>query len=77
VRVGVELGFVLFTFFAVAPSIAAAIGYAAWKGRPKSFDREMYWTVFECCVDLLTPAVFRNLVCVMASLLKLLHELAK
>lgn len=41
----VELGFILFTFFAVAPSIAAAIGYAAWRGKPKSFDREMYWTV--------------------------------
>ena len=41
-----ELGFILFAFFAIAPSVAAAIGYAAWKGKPKSFDREMYWTAF-------------------------------
>lgn len=45
-RVWVELGFILFTFFVLAPSIATAIGYAAWKGWPKSFDREMYWTAF-------------------------------
>jgi hypothetical protein len=44
--VWVELRFILFAFFVLAPSIAAAIGYAAWKGWPKSFDREMYWTVF-------------------------------
>ena len=25
------------SFFILSPSIAAAIGYAAWKGRPKSF----------------------------------------
>ena len=29
------------TFFVVIPSIAAAIGYAAWKGKPKNFNREM------------------------------------
>lgn len=33
-------------FFVIAPSIAVAIAYAAWRGKPKSFDREMYWTVF-------------------------------
>ena len=32
--------------FVGIPSIAAAIGYAAWKGRPKNFNREMYWTLF-------------------------------
>jgi hypothetical protein len=42
----VEAGLVIFTFFVVVPSIAAAIGYAAWKGKPKNFDREMYWTAF-------------------------------
>jgi hypothetical protein len=41
-----EAGFILFTLFVVAPAIAAAIGYAAWKGQPKSLDSEMYWTVF-------------------------------
>jgi uncharacterized membrane protein len=42
----VELGFILLTLFVVAPSMAAVIAYAAWKGWPKSFDREMYWTAF-------------------------------
>jgi len=36
-------GFLLFVLFVVAPSIAAAIGYAAWKGKLKKFDRGMYW----------------------------------
>jgi hypothetical protein len=42
----IRLATFLFTFFLLAPFIAALIGYAAWKGKPKSFDREMYWTVF-------------------------------
>jgi hypothetical protein len=33
-------------FFAGIPITAAAIAYAAWKGIPKNFSREMYWTVF-------------------------------
>jgi hypothetical protein len=40
-----EAAFFLFIFLAVA-LIAAAIGYAAWKGKPKNFTREMYWTAF-------------------------------
>lgn len=28
------------------PLIAVAIAYAASKGKPKTFDREMYWTSF-------------------------------
>src|SRR5215469_10696860 len=44
--VWVELVFVVFSFFVVAPAIAATIGYAARKGKPKSFDREMCWTTF-------------------------------
>ena len=39
-------GLLLFVLFVVAPSISAAIGYAAWKGKLKNFDREMYWTAF-------------------------------
>jgi len=46
VGVWVELGFILFTFFVIAPAIAATIAYAAWKGKPKGFDRDMYWTAF-------------------------------
>ena len=42
----IEAGLLIFTFFIVVPSIAAAIGYAAWKGKPKNFDRQMYWTAF-------------------------------
>jgi hypothetical protein len=26
-----------------APSIAAVLGYSAWKCKPQSFDRETYW----------------------------------
>ncbi len=40
----------LFTLFVATPSIAAAIGYAAWKGRPKSFDRESYVLGFVACI---------------------------
>jgi hypothetical protein len=39
-------GLLLLILFGVAPSIAAAVAYAAWKGKPKNFDREMYWTAF-------------------------------
>lgn len=36
----------LLNFFIVAPSISAAIGYAAWKGKPENFDRWLFWVVF-------------------------------
>jgi membrane protease YdiL (CAAX protease family) len=42
----VEAGLLIFAFFVVVPSIAALIGFAAWKGKPKNFNREMYWTAF-------------------------------
>jgi uncharacterized membrane protein len=42
----IELLVLLLTIFVVIPSIAAAIGYAAWTGRPKNWDRAMYWTAF-------------------------------
>jgi cytochrome bd-type quinol oxidase subunit 1 len=41
-----EFAFIMFTFFVMAPAIGAAVGYSAWKGKPKNFDREMYWTAF-------------------------------
>jgi hypothetical protein len=44
--VWLELVFLLLTFFVLAPSIAAVIGYSAWKGKPQSFDRETYWMAF-------------------------------
>jgi uncharacterized membrane protein len=37
-------------FFVAVPSIAAAIGYAAWKGRPQNFSRGMYWTAFVAAI---------------------------
>jgi hypothetical protein len=40
----------LFTFFVLGPAIAAGIAYAAWKGKPKNFDREMYWTAFAAAI---------------------------
>jgi len=36
----------LLILFVGVPSIAAAIGYAAWKGKPKNFDQGTYCAVF-------------------------------
>ena len=43
-----RIGLALFLpgFFVIVPSIAAVIGYAAWKGKPNNFGRDMYWTAF-------------------------------
>jgi hypothetical protein len=35
----IEAALLIFTFFVVAPTIAAAIGYAAWKGKPTNVAR--------------------------------------
>ena len=35
-------GLLLLTLFVGTPTIAAAIGYAAWKGRPKTFNRDRF-----------------------------------
>jgi hypothetical protein len=51
-----EAALLLFTFFVIVPSIAAAIGYAAWKGKPKNFSREMYWTAFAVAGRSVTPS---------------------
>jgi surface polysaccharide O-acyltransferase-like enzyme len=50
VGIAAEAGLLILTFFVFVPSIAAAIGYAAWKGWPKNFDREMYWTAFAAAI---------------------------
>jgi uncharacterized membrane protein len=42
----IEAGLLFFAFFVVIPSIAAVIGLAAWRGKPKNFSRDMYWTAF-------------------------------
>lgn len=42
----VEFGLALLAFFVVVPAIAVAIGHAAWVGKPKRWDRSMYWTAF-------------------------------
>jgi len=46
----VEAALLLLTFLVVVPAIAAAIGYAAWKGKPKNFSQEMYWTAFASAI---------------------------
>jgi multidrug transporter EmrE-like cation transporter len=38
--------FVLLMMSVGIPGIAVTIAYAAWRGKPKTFDREMYWTSF-------------------------------
>jgi hypothetical protein len=35
-----------FTFLVAMPSVTAAIAYAAWHGKPKNFDRSMFFTAF-------------------------------
>ena len=46
----VEATVLLLAFLVVVPSIAVAVGYAAWKRKPKSFDRAMYWTAFVAAI---------------------------
>jgi hypothetical protein len=45
-KMSIEAGLFLLMFFVIVPLTAASIGYAAWKGKPKNFSRDMYWTVF-------------------------------
>jgi|SRR5271167_471319 len=40
---------ILFQMLVGTPLIVTAIAYAASKGKPKTFDREMYWTAFASC----------------------------
>ena len=42
-------GLLLLLFFVEAPAIAAGIGYAAFKGRPKRFGRENYVLASVAC----------------------------
>jgi len=46
VRAIAEIVFVVVAFFVMAPTVATVIAYRAYRGKPKSFDREMYWTAF-------------------------------
>jgi hypothetical protein len=45
-RPSVVGGFLLLTLFVGTPIIAASIGYAAWKGRPKTFNRDTFVLAF-------------------------------
>lgn len=44
--VSVGTAVVLVGIFVIVPAIAAVIGYGAWVGKPKHWDRAMYWTAF-------------------------------
>jgi hypothetical protein len=44
--------------FVVSPAIAATIGFAAWKGKPKIWDRSMYWTAFASSMIALLALAF-------------------
>ena len=46
IRLWTEAGVVLFALFVMVPSIAAAIGYAAWNGKPQNYSREMFFAAF-------------------------------
>ncbi len=35
-------GFLLLSLFVGTPTIAAAVGYAVWRGKPKTFDRHTF-----------------------------------
>ena len=45
-NITVELLLLFLAFFVLVPLIAAVIGYAAWKGKPRNWDRAMFWTAF-------------------------------
>jgi len=39
------------------PGVAVAIGYAAWLGKPKNWDRSLYWTAFVVSAPVSVPVM--------------------
>lgn len=46
IRLWIEDAVFFLVLSIAAPGVAVAIGYAAWLGKPKDWDRSMYWTAF-------------------------------
>jgi hypothetical protein len=72
----------LLTFFVIGPGIAIAIAYAAWRGKPQTFNAKRYGMVCVACgvtaslliilakwINVRTPQYFVQLACVLLGLL--------
>ena len=46
----IEAAVFFLAFFVAVPAVAVVIGRAAWLGKPKNWDRSMYWTAFVASV---------------------------
>jgi len=45
-RLWIEDAILFFALSIAAPALAVFVGYAAWLGKPRNWDRSRYWAVF-------------------------------